>query len=83
MSKGGFDIPKDVNPIGNNFAHMPKDGEFFDIEPLKKKEPIPLRNSMPTDNNVVKKNVDNSSVVLNNQLVTDDQFFDDFFGDED
>ncbi len=83
MSKGGFDIPKDVNPIGNNFAHMPKDGEFFDIEPLKKKEPIPLRNSMPTDNNVVKKNVDNSSVVLSNQLVTDDQFFDDFFGDED
>lgn len=27
-------------------------------------------------------NVDNSSVVLSNQLVTDDQFFDDFFGDD-
>ena len=27
-------------------------------------------------------NVDDSSVVLSNQLVTDDQFFDDFFGDD-
>lgn len=28
-------------------------------------------------------NVDNSSVILSNGLVTDDQFFDDFFGDDD
>lgn len=33
----------------------------------------------PLDNKI---NVDNSSVVLSNQLVTDDQFFDDFFGDD-
>lgn len=29
-----------------------------------------------------KTNIDNSSVVLSNGLVTDDQFFDDFFGDD-
>ena len=27
--------------------------------------------------------VDNSSVVIDNNVVTDDQFFDDFFGDDD
>lgn len=46
----------------------------------------PLENqileSHPAKQQPNKVNVDNSSVVLSNQLVTDDQFFDDFFGDD-
>ena len=44
--------------------------------------PLPVKSeSKPiTDTNKVK--VDNSSVVVGNQVVTDDQYFDDFFGDD-
>ncbi len=51
------------------------------IESITEPRPIPKK-PVPTnpDNGI---NVDNSSVVLSNNLVTDDQFFDDFFGDDD
>lgn len=50
-----------------NLMERPLERKILDDHPAKK----------------VLSNVDNSSVVLSNQLVTDDQFFDDFFGDDD
>ncbi len=45
---------------------------FEDVD--KKESPLAAENKI---------NVDDSSVVLSNGVVTDDQFFDDFFGDDD
>lgn len=42
-------------------------------------KPITEKDKTESNNKI---NVDDSSVVLSNQLVTDDQFFDDFFGDD-
>lgn len=66
-------------------------GDILDsASPLRKEENLhpftnPLKEEIntPRENDTAKVNVDSSSVVLSNQLVTDDQFFDDFFGDDD
>lgn len=66
-------------------------GDILDsTSPLRKDEsPLPLASlpkeddEKPQEQGSTKVNVDDSSVVLSNQLVTDDQFFDDFFGDDD
>ncbi len=50
------------------------------IESISKPAPPQNEPSMKNDSQI---NVDNSSVVLSNGVVTDDQFFDDFFGDDD
>lgn len=82
LNKMPNDLQRNVNPFDDSFDTLPKEGEYFGIESPKKKEPIPTRSQEPV-NLQNQKNVDNSSVVLSNQLVTDDQFFDDFFGDDD
>ena len=46
------------------------------VEEPKKEVPKPV------DNTKEKVNVDTSSVVVGNDIVTDDQYFDDFFGDD-
>lgn len=54
-------------------------------EPVVEKKPLPIwkdEADKPKDNKSGKIKVDDSSIVLSNQLVTDDQFFDDFFGDD-
>ena len=47
------------------------------VEEPKKEVPKPVN-----DNTKEKVNVDTSSVVVGNDIVTDDQYFDDFFGDD-
>ena len=70
-----------------------KDFEKIDDEPIKTVEDkiadtkIPvikeevIENTSKKDDGSIQ--VDNSSVVMDNQIVTDDQYFDDFFGDDD
>lgn len=61
--------------------------DFSDLFPdikstseVKKEDPIVQSNNV--DNTPQNLTADNSTVVLGDQLVTDDQFFDDFFGDD-
>lgn len=76
-----------TDPFANQtIEDILKDEDFDKFERSFKEEkeslsrPIEdIPKAMPKKDHV---NVDNSSVVLSNQLVTDDQFFDDFFGDE-
>jgi len=49
-----------------------------DVQPKAPIKEVPKENVQTTQSN----NIDSSSVVLSNNLVTDDQFFDDFFGDD-
>ena len=69
-------LKAEQNGIANTFnvkkENEPKEqNETNKGTTIKEEKPVP------------KINVDNSSVVLDNQIVTDDQFFDDFFGDDD
>ncbi len=50
--------------------------------PQPAKKPSIQENVINTEDNKDKVAVDNSSVIMDNQVVTDDQFFDDFFGDD-
>ncbi len=50
--------------------------------PMNEKDKINYDKPIPKVNSDNRVTVDNSSVVVSNQIVTDDQFFDDFFGDD-
>ena len=54
-----------------------------DLEPLAKKEPevIPEAKKME-DIEKPKINVDADSIIVNENVITDDEFFDDFFTDD-
>lgn len=76
--------PKKTIDFNNYSFDDTKPNDFFDIIPPTKKESIPNKiEEKPKTLDIPSSNIDNSSVVLSNQVVTDDQFFDDFFGDDD
>ena len=62
----------ELKEIEENKEKLPK----LEEDELKKKEPEKLENNKP------KINVDVDSIVMNDNVITDDEFFDDFFGDE-
>ena len=64
-------IKETVTIPQNDTYKVTSEKDAFENKPSGKTEPIP------------KVPVDNSSVVIDNNVVTDDQFFDDFFGDDD
>ncbi len=81
--------PKNLNEL-NSLNQVP-DSHFTSLanltpkisEKMEKKEKVnPAIENVPAKKEVEKVPIDSSSVVLSNQLVTDDQFFDDFFGDD-
>lgn len=81
------EVPPTTAIPNNDIPTKLKDKEFDDM--LKDLDNNMNFQSMPkeeitkTTKPENKTNIDNSSVVLSNGLVTDDQFFDDFFGDDD
>jgi len=67
------------NPIPNPSSLETFDYNNVEIPQIKVENPVP---SFTPENIERKISVDDTSVVLDNNVVTDDQFFDDFFGDE-
>jgi hypothetical protein len=53
------------------------------VEVKEEPKPVVNTNTVIESTNKPKINVDVDSVVLNNNIVSDDEFFDDFFGDDD
>ena len=63
-------------PIVEEVKEIPKEEEVLNVEPPIKKDAEPLSTDKP------KVNVDVDSIIVNENVITDDEFFDDFFGDD-
>ena len=88
---GGFDdksidIDELVKNIDAQIAQLEKEQEEENRRKADSKKKIEEDNAILPSIKVENKSagiVDNSSEVIDNQIVTDDQYFDDFFGDDD
>ncbi len=74
-----------VNDLSPKTSHDDIDAMLKDLDKELGTSSVPLTTFKEESKKGTepKTNVDNSSVVLSNGIVTDDQFFDDFFGDDD
>lgn len=90
-TSGGFDdksidIDELVKNIDAQIAQLEKEQEEENRRKADSKKKIEEDNAILPSIKVENKSagiVDNSSEVIDNQIVTDDQYFDDFFGDDD
>lgn len=83
-----LDMPKPVVEEKNSFAFMNEEPEVIpkDLIPqepvLPKLDPIKIEEKKSILEEKPKINIDADSIIMNDNIITDDEFFDDFFGDE-
>ncbi len=70
-------LEQDLTPINiYNEPVLPKEEKVTEVKPEPVSIPTPIKEEKPIIN------VDSDSVIVNENVVTDDEFFDDFFGDD-
>ncbi|MCI8467089.1 MAG: type IV secretory system conjugative DNA transfer family protein [Bacilli bacterium] len=82
------DLPKPISDEKKSFAFMNEEPEVVPKD-LKPQEPVlpKLETVKPEEKAVVQEekpkiNIDADSIIMNDNIITDDEFFDDFFGSE-
>lgn len=82
-----IDLPKQVIEEKTPFAFMNEEPEVVPKD-LKPQEPVlPKLDSKPEEKMVIQEdkpkiNIDADSIIMNDNIITDDEFFDDFFGED-